>query len=102
MPSVESTRYVYDGDRLVESVTVRSPEFTADDLALLRASVERDRTNQYGVPLDEAYDKKNINKWHGASMVDFSAAVVDRYKDQLRKQYPDDPLYGHVFYAEES
>jgi hypothetical protein len=57
----EVTYYEYEGDRLVRSVTVREPEWSVDDRALVIASrrAERVKRGPHGYPLEVAMDPAN-------------------------------------------
>lgn len=52
------TTYVYDGDRLVRSVTVREPEFDEHE-RVLQLAASRRVVGDHGIPLDVAMDPAN-------------------------------------------
>jgi hypothetical protein len=55
------TTYEYDGDRLVASVTIREPEFSSLDVAVLLEARRRQRVKRgpHGYPITEAMDPDN-------------------------------------------
>ena len=87
--------------RVKRIVTVREPEFSATDVEALTAFMAWKRSlGAHGIPMDEATDPKNRNKYRGHFEVDFAQAAVERRREQMRKQYPDDPGHGWVFTVE--
>lgn len=91
----EVTHYIYEGDRVVRSVTVREPEFSSDDLRLLLASglVEAD-VGSHGVSMTEATAKENQFAFTAEPVIDFAAKAIGDASDTRRKQFPDEPHHG--------
>lgn len=94
------TTFEYDGDRLVRSVTVREPEFTPAEVALLLASKRAAaELNKYGVPWSEAMDPANQFRFKGqkAPRVDWSEKAVLDEKDAYYKANPSANRNGHMW-----
>lgn len=91
---------MYDGDRLVRSVTVREREYTDDDLVALVESARQAPRGSHGWPVDEAMsadgdpaDWGAKYRWHvPPPAVDFAQKALDQAQDAYRKQYPDADL----------
>lgn len=87
------TEYLYDGDRLVESV--REPEFDEDQLALLRALYAHEASlNSLGIPIDEATspdadrdNRKGAHYYEAETVLDHSLLAERRAVEGLK----DDP-----------
>ena len=96
------TSHVYEGGRLVRSVTVSEPEFSADDLALLRGHLREDRIprGKHGHPLSEAMSPDADPSRHDAKYryevslpsTDFAQAALDAAVAAYEKSYPDADL----------
>jgi hypothetical protein len=80
---------------VTRSITVREPEYTPQDQALMVADwyEQREPKNGYGIPITEATDPANAQ----AFVVpyprrDFAAQAAGRARKQYEKDYPhDDP-----------
>lgn len=96
------TTFIYEGDRLVRAVTVAEPEFSDDDLALLRGHLvdERVPRGDHGFPLSEAMspdaDPSRLDGKYrfvaGLPSTDFAAQALAQAQDEYRKTYPDADL----------
>jgi len=103
----EFTEYVYEGDRLVSTVTTKEPEFTPTERAKLLAYVAyRNGIGQYGENIEDAMspeaDPKNKRaKYRYVATVAMNAAAeaIDRAKAEYEKARPDDPQYGYRWSA---
>lgn len=93
------TTFEYDGDRLVRSVTVREPEFTAAERArLLAARRHKASLNRLGIPWDEATDPANQFAFEGTGPVtDWSEKAFEDHKARYYKEWPDANRNGHTF-----
>lgn len=97
------TEYVYEGDRLVSSVTRREPEFSQADTAVLLAYLaHRDSIGQYGENIEEAMsadadprDRNAKYRYVASTAINAAAEAVDRAKAEYEKARPDDPQYGY-------
>lgn len=101
----EYTTYVYEGDRLVESVTVREPEFSAWDRALLLGDRARSEIQQgrHGLPISVATDPANRGRFAvPLPTTDFAAEALSRAQDAYRKKYPDAPFDALLWRVEMS
>ena len=95
----EVTTYVYDGDRLVKSVTVRESEFRDVDVAeLLDLLVEDSKPRgAHGIPLETAlsrdWDPSNLDGKGRfvvpAPTVDFAAKALSDAQNAFAKDHPD-------------
>lgn len=99
----EVTTYEYDGEgRLVQSVTVREPEFDDDERALMVASKRR-VVGSHGIPMDEATDPANQFEFVGDAvpLVDYAEKAREDSRDRYYKQYDskDNPVNrnGHLW-----
>jgi hypothetical protein len=96
----EVTSFEYDGDRLVRQVTVREPEFTRAERALLLASRRHEAgLNRFGIPWKEATDPANQfrQRFEGFSRMDYSEKAVEDFKEAFFKKYPDASRNGLQF-----
>ena len=97
-PATVTTNY-FEGGLLVRSVTVSEPEFSADDLALLRAHLREERTPRgpHGHPLSEAMSADADPSRHDAKyryvaslpVTDFAQRALDEAISKYVKAYPD-------------
>lgn len=92
------TRYEYDGDRLVGSVTEREPEWSRSDVEALDALRQaRASIGAHGFPMDEALSPDgDPSSWDSTyewvampPVVDHAQAALDRSITAYRKKYPD-------------
>lgn len=86
----EFTEFVYDGDRLVGSVSRQETEFDREQVALLMAHqlLEADR-GPHGFPMSVATDPDNQFKFRAseAPTVDWAAATVHHAQETYYKRY---------------
>lgn len=91
---------MYDGDRLVGSVTTREPEFTYQDRVAFLAwqSHQRDMGPD-GFPLSETTDPANQRAYVADKLptVDWAAKAKGDAMDAYYKQYPDASPHGHLW-----
>lgn len=76
-------------------MTVREPEYSASDRALLLADLfERNRPRgSHGIPLDEATDPKNAHRYEAQLPArDYAQQVLNKQKAEYRERYPDGDL----------
>ena len=94
----EVTTFVYEGDRLVRTVTVREPEFDRPELVLLLAS-RRSRTNQFGIPLHEATDPAAAieQRFQGYAIRDYSEKEYHEFKEWYFNEHPNIDKNGLAF-----
>lgn len=93
------TTHIYEGDRLVKAVTVREPEFTPNDLALLRGHLEESRVvrGRHGQPMAEATDRRanpQLPREYGYEaipVVDFAQQALDQAEREYRSQNGEIP-----------
>ena len=92
------TRYEYDGDRLVGSVTEREPEWSRADVEALDALRQvREAVGPHGYPMDEAMSPDgDPSSWDALyewvplpPAVDHAQAAQNRFIEAYRKQHPD-------------
>ena len=96
----EVTTHEYDGDRLVRSVTVRESEWSREQVVLLLAwQRAQDELGPHGFPMSEATDPANQGAFEGYVVTDYVERAKAMAKAKLRKDYPDDPGYGHLWSA---
>lgn len=99
----EVTSFVYEGDRLVRTVSVREPEFTAAETAVLLASRRREfEAGPHGVPMQEATDPANQFAFKGKSgpVVDWAEKARLDAQEAWRKANPDANTHGHIWAVE--
>lgn len=104
----EVTTYEYEGDRLVRSVTVREPEYDADELALLLASRRRQgEIGSHGIPMSEAMDPANQFRFDAQSrpVIDWAAkAIADKqdayYAGRPKGESRNGHRWGRVTYRD--
>lgn len=94
----EVTTFEYDGDRLVRSVTVREPEWSMYDVAVLLASRRR-AVGPHGIPVAEATDPANREAFAGYEMpvVDYATKALEDARDRYYKAWPDANRNGHMW-----
>lgn len=93
----EVTTYEYEGDRLVRAVTVREPEFSSADLAMLRVWVHEPARGSHGYLLSDAMspdvDPANWGARYELRVPppsrDFYQAALTQAQESYAKQYPD-------------
>lgn len=89
-----------DAGRLLRVVTVREPEFTPDELALLLMSrrLQRDM-GRHGIPMAEATDPANQFAFAGyeAPLTDFAEKALEDAKDRYYKAWPNAERNGHLW-----
>lgn len=93
---------MYEGDRLVRSVTVREPEWSDGERAALLNFMAEDRAPRgaHGHLLSDAMSPDGDPASWGAGYVwhvpdpsvDFAQQALDRAKDAYQKSYPDADL----------
>ena len=92
------TRYEYDGDRLVGSVTEREPEWSRADVEALDAIRQaRAMVGPHGYPMDVAMSPEgDRSSWEskyewvvGPPVVDHAQAALDRTIAAYKKKYPN-------------
>lgn len=74
------------------SVTVREPEWTADDVAALLASRREEfaKRGAHGYTIAEATDPANQGTFEaGLPSTDFAALALSRAQDSYYRKYPD-------------
>ena len=89
--------------RVVREVSVREPEFSAEDVAVLLASRAADDAHRgsHGWLMSEATDPASEGKWFVPDPVlDFAQVKLDKVREQYRKEFGDtvnmDALVWHV------
>jgi hypothetical protein len=78
--------------RVESVVTLREPEFSPDDVALLLASRLKDARprGQHGVLLSEATDPGSRGQWEvPAPTTDFAQQALNRAQDEYKKRWGD-------------
>lgn len=93
------TTHFYEGDRLVRSVTVREPEYSASDLARLRVHLNESRVvrGSHGQPMAEATDRKanpQLQREYGYEaipVVDFAQQALDQAVRDYKAQNGEIP-----------
>lgn len=76
-------------------VTVREPEYTARDRALLLQSLadRKQPRGPHGIPIAEATDPAHQYDWEvDLPTQDFAQQQLNRYIDKYKKTYPDADL----------
>lgn len=93
------TFYQYEGDRLVASVSVPEPEFSAADVAALVASrrAEAAPRDAYGVLLSEATDPELRYSWAPEPVTDFVVEAVEKAREKVKKDFPDTNMAGWMW-----
>lgn len=102
----EVTTFEYDeAGRIVRMITVREPEFTPGETAMLLASreLEFEPKNSLGIPLSESMDPKNQFSFmppEGPS-VDWAEAALGKKQDAFydAPEWKDKPRHGHRWRA---
>lgn len=99
----EVTSFEYDGDRLVRQVTVREPEWSPDEVALLIAGRRFEaETGSHGVSMSEATDAAFAGKWRFNEKPKVDYVELARMQAQAAhyKQYPSakDEQRAHIWY----
>lgn len=94
------TEYVYEGDRLIRSVTTREPEFTQRDTNYFLAfeALEAE-LGSHGFPMSEATAKTNEHAFVAAEMptIDFAAQSIGAAQDAYYRSWPNAPRHGHLW-----
>lgn len=92
----EVTTYEYDDDgRLLRAVTVREPEYSAWDRAVLLADVAASKVprGHHGVPLHEAADPENQFAFEvPPPRMDWAQKALDDAQEAFKKQNPKAPM----------
>lgn len=98
------THYEYDGDRLVRSVSVSEPVWSPEDVALLVASKQYERSlDENGVPISESTDPVNQFRFKGPEkpLTNWATKTRDDLRDAYYKKYDtkDAPVNrnGHLW-----
>lgn len=96
------TSHSYEGGVLVRSVTVAEPEWSADDLLLLRGHLQDERVTRgtHGHPLHEAMSPDaDPARWDGkyryvvpSPVRDFAQQALDNARNDYAKRFPDADL----------
>lgn len=103
------TEYVYEGDRLVGTVSITEPEFSERDVDLLLEWQHRDKDRgPHGQPLSESTsalaDPNNRAGTHsyraGLPVVDWAERARKDAEEAYRKQYKDAVPNGLIFLVE--
>lgn len=86
------TSYEYDDEgRVVRTVTVREPEFSAYDRALFLDHWQREKEprGSHGWTIAEATDPENQFKFHvPAPTKDFAAEALHKEQESYKKRFP--------------
>ena len=89
----EVTTFEWDDDgRLVSAVTVREPEFSPADVALLLANFENAHKprGRHGWPLDVAMDPANQFAFEvGAPSTDWAQRKLNEAQEKYKRTWPD-------------
>lgn len=97
----EVTTYEYDeAGRAVRSITVREPEFSAWDLAVLLAdrADERVPRGRHGLPISEATDPANQFAFEAEGpTTDWAQKVLDEAEAEYRRKWPKAPHGALLF-----
>jgi hypothetical protein len=94
------TRHSYDGKgRLSESVSWTETRWPAGEVALLLAS-RRENVGPHGVPMDEAMNPDNANKFVVKANRDYAQMAVSAMRRDYEKKYPHEDLSAFMFRAE--
>lgn len=98
----EHTTFVYDGDRLVETVTRKEPEWSKAERDLMVAfTLLEAETPSHGVPLSEATDPANQFAYRVPDpVVDFAAKALADHEAAFDKKYPDQNKNGYLWQVE--
>lgn len=85
---VETTEYIYDGDRLVRTVTRRESEWSPDQVALLIASRRAEaELGPYGIPLSRATDPDAVFEASQLPTVNKAVLAAHKAQEAYFKQY---------------
>lgn len=95
----EVTDHVYQGGRLVRTVTRREPEFShADKVALLALDAYEADLGPHGLPLSETTDPANQRAYVAENPVmDWAARAISDAQRKYYKQFPDESGDGHLW-----
>ncbi|KRC52127.1 hypothetical protein ASE16_03505 [Leifsonia sp. Root227] len=91
---------MYEGDRLMRTITRREPEFRVQDRVQMLAfqSIEEDM-GPYGIPVSEAMDPKNqfayVPSWSPST--NWAVKAVEDRKDSFYEANKDSSRNGHVW-----
>ena len=101
----ESTTHEYDSSgRLVRSVTVREPEWTPAEVAVMVAWKRRQaEIGSHGVSMLEATDPASRGKWrvNESPQVDYVKLAMNAHRDAYYRSYPDaeKDRSAHIWYV---
>lgn len=89
---------MYEGDRLIGSVTYREPEFSTKDVDRLLASELLDGdVGPHGIQMADATNPANEYAFDVPDVpsIDFAARALNVKKDQYYKKWPDADERSH-------
>lgn len=102
----EFVEYVREGNRVVGHVVTREPEWSPQDVRLVLAQYEWERSlGSHGIPLDEAMSNEaNPNNYKGGFYFETPPPLVDwaeksrrSAEKKYREEHPGDDMDGLVF-----
>lgn len=92
---------MYDGDRLVSTVTHREPEWRAEDVALALAAERLDADmGSHGIPMSVATNPDNQFRFKASEKPskDYAAAAIGAAQDAYYNgKGKDRPRHGHLW-----
>ena len=93
------TRHRYDdGGRLIETVSRQESRWTPSEVAVLLAS-RRENLGPHGIPMDQALDPTNKNRFEVEAVRDFAQAELNRVKATYQDQYKHDDVDSIQFHV---
>ena len=94
------TRYEYDSDgRMAGSVSWQESPWNPQQVSLLLAS-RRENIGPHGVPMDQAMDENNRDKFGVKVTRDYAQMAVNKVRKDFEKRYPHDDLSALSYRAE--